>query len=75
VDLTDRHPSTVAVARHFAFGHLPVHLQPVGKLFHDLAAKLLTELPDSTELTVSLRRLLEAKDSAVRAAVDHHADS
>jgi len=72
VDLTDRHPSTVAVARHFAFDHLPEHLAKVSRHFHDLAAKLLTELPDSTELTVVLRKLLEAKDSAVRAAVEHH---
>jgi hypothetical protein len=75
VDLTDRHPATVAVAKHFAFDHLPEHLQAVSREFHDLVVKLLATLPDSTELTVSLRKLLEAKDSAVRAAVDHHAGS
>lgn len=70
MDLTDRHSGTVAVAKHFRFDHLPPHLAEVSKLFHDLAAELVRRLPDSPELTNGLRKLLEAKDSAVRAAVD-----
>lgn len=70
MDLTDRHPGTAGVARHFSFDHLPPHLAAVSKHFHDLAAHLIAELPDSPELTVGLRKLLEAKDAFVRAAVD-----
>jgi len=70
MDTTDRHPSTSHVAKFFAFAHLPAHLQPVSRLFHDLAEELLDWLPDGPELTATLRKLLEAKDCAVRAAHD-----
>lgn len=50
----------------FAWAHLPPHLQEVSKPFGELAQKLL-ELPDNPERTTALRKLLEAKDCAVRA--------
>lgn len=52
----------------FGYTHLPKHLQSVSKLFHDLAY-LLNMLPDNVERTISLRKLLEAKDCAVRAVL------
>lgn len=70
MELSDRHPSTQAVARHFAYGHLPVHLQTISIQCHNLAGAMLQELPDSPELTAGLRKLLEAKDCFVRAAVE-----
>lgn len=70
MDLTDRHPGTAAVAKHFAFEHLPEHLATVSKHCHDLAAHMISELPDGPELTTGLRKLLEAKDCFVRAALD-----
>jgi ferritin-like protein len=51
----------------FAYSHLPEHLQAVSKPFHDLASQLLASLPQNPERTVALRKLLEAKDCAVRA--------
>lgn len=52
----------------FAYSHLPEHLQVVSKPFGDLALFLLSLQP-GPERTVALRKLLEAKDAAVRAAV------
>ena len=56
----------------FGFAHLPDHLQQVSKAFHDLATRLtcpVTGLAPGPERTVALRKLLEAKDAAVRAVV------
>lgn len=55
--------------RYFEFGHLPKQLQDVSKLFQGCAVALIATLPRSAERTVALRKLLEAKDCAVRAAV------
>lgn len=51
----------------FAYEHLPPHLQTVSKPFGDLARSLVESLPANAERTVALRKLLEAKDCAVRA--------
>lgn len=51
----------------FAYEHLPAHLQAVSKPFNDLAVDLLNALPSNPERTTALRKLLEAKDCAVRA--------
>jgi hypothetical protein len=53
----------------FEFKHLPEHLQVISKEFHTLAHMLVSVLPRNPERTVSLRKLLEAKDSAVRAVL------
>lgn len=53
----------------FAYEHLPAHLQEVSKQFHDLAESIVQNLPSNPERTVALRKLLEAKDCAVRAKV------
>lgn len=71
-DLAGRHSGTVAVARHFSFGHLPPHLKVVSEHCHDLAEHMIDNLPDGPELTAGLRKLLEAKDCFVRAALDNH---
>ena len=54
------------IIQFFAFAHLPPHLQAVSKPFVELAETVLT-LPRNPERTVALRKLLEAKDAAVRA--------
>lgn len=51
----------------FAYEHLPPHLQAVSKPFGDLASAIHSTLPRNPERTVALRKLLEAKDCAVRA--------
>lgn len=62
------HPSTEAILKFFKFDHLPPRLQAVSKPFSELALQCSTTL-DGPELTVCLRKLLEAKDCAVRAAL------
>lgn len=54
---------------YFTFAHLPAHLQVVSSKFWDLACSLCEILEPSPERTVALRKLLESKDAAVRAAV------
>jgi hypothetical protein len=53
----------------FAYEHLPPHLQAVSKPFGDMARELAATLPKNPESTVALRKLLEAKDCAVRSVL------
>lgn len=62
------HPSVRDVLQFFSYDHLPAQLQPRSKPFHDLAWELAGYL-EGPELTVALRKLLEAKDAAVRASL------
>jgi hypothetical protein len=55
------------IEQFFAYGHLPPHLQQISKPFGDLAKAIVETLPRNPERTVALRKLLEAKDAAVRA--------
>jgi hypothetical protein len=63
------HPSTQALLRYFEFEHLPDDLQDVSRPFCLLAHDVARSLPDGPETTVCVRKLLEAKDCAVRAAL------
>lgn len=56
--------------RYFEFGHLPLKLQHVSRHFYTLADIVRNTVPPGPEKTVALRKLLEAKDAAVRAALD-----
>ena len=51
----------------FEYAHLPEHLQDVSSRFHQLASWVCDEIETGPERTVALRKLLEAKDAAVRA--------
>lgn len=53
----------------FSFAHLPEHMQTVSKPFHDLAHEIVAKCPMNPERTVALRKLLEAKDCAVRSLI------
>lgn len=53
----------------FAFAHLPIHLRVVSEPFGELAEQIDQTLPDNPEKTTALRKLLEAKDCAVRAVL------
>lgn len=55
------------IMQFFAYSHLPPHLQAVSAPFGALAEKMVADLPRNPERTVALRKLLEAKDAAVRA--------
>ncbi len=51
----------------FTYEHLPPHLAEVSAAFASLAHAMVSKLPRNPERTVALRKLLEAKDCAVRA--------
>lgn len=53
----------------FAWEHLPEHLQGISKPFGTLAHELCDLIEPGPERTVALRKLLEAKDAAVRSVV------
>lgn len=53
----------------FSYAHLPSHLQAISRPFGELAEALDGLLPDNPEKTVAFRKLLEAKDCAVRACL------
>jgi len=60
---------TDPILHFFQYAHLPAHLQAASRPFCDLADQIVTTLPRNAERTVALRKLLEAKDAAVRANV------
>lgn len=62
------HPNVIALLKFFTHRHLPEHLAEVSKPFSVLAESLAHKI-EGPELTVCLRKLLEAKDCAVRAAL------
>lgn len=57
------------IIEYFAYKHLPEKLQSVSKPFCDLANTVNRLEGDPREKAVALRKLLEAKDAAVRAAL------
>lgn len=57
------------ILQFFAYSHLPERLQAISAPFGEMADHLVTSLPRNAERTVALRKLLEAKDAAVRAAL------
>ena len=57
------------IMQFFDYAHLPPRLQEVSRGFYDMAHRMLVTLPRNPERTVALRKLLEAKDAAVRAAL------
>jgi hypothetical protein len=62
------HPAVAGVIQFFEFSHLPPHLAKVSQPFAELAW-LIANGPQNAETTVALRKLLEAKDCAVRAVL------
>ena len=69
MDWSDRHPSTAHFGPLFAYEHLNPSLGSVSAECAALAASLIAQLPDGPELSAGLRKLLEAKDCFVRAAL------
>lgn len=72
IDTTGRHPSTVQVVRWLTPNpNLPEGLpREVAWAAEDFASELVRKLPDGPELTAGLRKVLEAKDCFVRAALE-----
>ena len=61
------HPEYDPIIQFFEFSHLPPPLAEVSQYFHTLAHIIQTTLPNNPEHAMALRKLLEAKDAAVRA--------
>jgi hypothetical protein len=57
------------IIKFFKYNHLPEHLQAVSKVFCDAAWDMALNLPVNAETSACLRKLLEAKDCAVRATL------
>lgn len=57
------------ILKFFAYTHLPKHLQKFSEPYALLAYELVALLPDNAERATALRKLLESKDCAVRAAL------
>ena len=51
----------------FSYGHLPPEMGEVSKPFCELGKHVIKTLPDNPERATALRKILEAKDCAVRA--------
>ena len=60
---------TNPIMKYFAYTHLPEHLQVISAPFGDMATQMNDQLPDGPEKSAGLRKLLEAKDCMVRAAL------
>lgn len=58
------------ILKYFKYDHLPEHLQKISKPFCELAETLASLLPSNAESSVALRKLLEAKDAAVRSTIE-----
>nr|WP_275665403.1 hypothetical protein [Ignatzschineria cameli] len=56
--------------KFFTYKHLPPHLQAVSGPICEMALELDDKLPNSAEKSAGLRKLLEAKDCMVRAALE-----
>lgn len=57
------------IQQFFKYDHLPEALQNISKPFCEMAENIERVLPRNPERTVALRKLLEAKDAAVRAFI------
>ena len=57
------------ILAHFDYEHLPPNLAAISRGFHQLAHHMAKQLPQGPETAAGLRKLLEAKDCFVRAAL------
>lgn len=67
VVMNQRDERTERMLKWFEHSHLPGPLGEVSQVFQAVAAKIASEIEPGPERTVALRKLLEAKDAAVRA--------
>lgn len=69
MEFTDEEVAADPILRFFAYEHLPESLRFRSQPFCNLARILVVHTPRNAERSVALRKLLEAKDAAVRAAL------
>jgi hypothetical protein len=67
-----RHPGIADGLQWLTFDHLPPALQPFARPFYGAACEAIEAVPtDSPELTTTINKLIEAKDSCVRSGIRH----
>lgn len=65
-----RHPGIRDGLQWLTYAHLPQQLQKFSSVFYEAAVELLTRITsDSPELATALNKIIEAKDSAMRAGI------
>jgi hypothetical protein len=65
--MTEPPPAFVEpILQFFSYQHLPEPVQPFSKPFYAMALWIIETMPRNPERSVALRKLLEAKDAAVR---------
>ena len=68
-EFTEAELTADPILRFFHYKHLPPALREVSAPFCQQARGMIDKLPRNAERTVALRKLLEAKDCAVRASL------
>jgi len=66
---TEEPVSRDPIMRFFEYSHLPPKLQEISSQFFGIANYIEANIPRSAERSAGLRKLLEAKDCIVRAAL------
>lgn len=66
-EFSDAQVAADPILHFFYYSHLPPVLQATSRMFFLLASHVISTVPRNAERTVALRKLLEAKDAAVRA--------
>lgn len=64
-----RHPEVRDALQWLTFSHLPTALQNYSRPLYLAGMELIDTIYDSPELVTALNKLIEAKDSAVRAGI------
>ena len=65
------HIATRQVLRYFKSSHLKDGpAKDMSRLYAEVASEVANNLPEDPETTVALRKLLESRDAAVRAALE-----
>lgn len=68
-----RHPGVRDALQWLTYSHLPESLYRYSQSFYRTACLLIEQIStDSPELTTALNKLIEAKDSAVRAGIKNN---
>lgn len=67
VEFSPAEIASLPMLRFFDYAHLPPQLRGTSEQFCRLARFVVDSIPSNAERTVALRKLLEAKDAAVRA--------
>lgn len=68
--VAQRHQSVQDICKYFTYAHLPLPQQAIVEPICSTIDIILAQVPDGPEVTVGLRKLLEAKDCFVRASLN-----